>query len=94
MRAELIERMACDKIEAGTFALLAGINAAIEACEAAAGLPADTVETGRAVLADDGAAITLTLYCEAEVVAAVILPPRRAVDLAGELIAAALPRLS
>ena len=93
MRAELVERLACDKIEGGTLALLAGINAAIEAYEAAAEEPADVVATGRAVLSDDGAAITLTLYTQANPVAAVALAPHRAVALAGELIAAALPRL-
>lgn len=50
------------------------------------------VEGGRAILADDGEAITPTLYPEAGAVAAVTLTPRRAVALASELIAAALPR--
>jgi hypothetical protein len=93
MRAELVERLACDGIEGGTLALLAGINAAIEACDLAAERPADMVANGRAVLSDDGAAITLTLYTRADPVAAVALAPHRAVALAGELIAAALRRL-
>src|ERR1700676_2283232 len=45
VRGELVERLARDKIEAGTLALLAGINAAIEACEAAAEPPADIAAT-------------------------------------------------
>jgi hypothetical protein len=51
------------------------------------------IEGGRAVLADDGAAITLTLYGEAGAAASVTLAPRRAVALAGELIRAALRRM-
>jgi hypothetical protein len=35
MRAELVERLAREGIEGGTLALLPGINAAIEACDAA-----------------------------------------------------------
>ncbi len=94
MRAKLVERLACDKIEGGTLALLAGINAAIEACLAAVKPPADMLETGRAVLADDGAAITLTLYSGAKAVATITLDPVRAVRLAAKLIALALPKLN
>ncbi|HVB16496.1 MAG TPA: hypothetical protein VNF04_08190 [Stellaceae bacterium] len=93
MRGDLVEQMARDGIEGGTLALLAGVNAAIEACEATAETPVDMPATGRAILSDDGAAITLTLYRKAAAVAAVTLAPRRAVALAGELIAAALPKL-
>jgi len=49
-----------------------------ETCEAAAEPPADVLETGRLVPADNGAAITLTLYRGAEVIAAVT-PRRRGV---------------
>ena len=81
MRAELVEQMARDRIEGGTLALLARINVAIEAIEAAGEAPAD------------GATIRLALYSEAEAVAAVMLAPRRAIALASRLIAAALRRL-
>jgi hypothetical protein len=49
---------------------------------------------GRAVLADDGTAIRLTLHPEAGAATAVTLAPHRAIALAGELTAAALRRLS
>lgn len=94
MRAELVESMARDQIDAGTLALLAGVAAAIDATEAAGDAPASAITALRAVLADDDKAITLTLYGEAGDVAAVTVAPQRAVALAGELIAAALPRLA
>jgi hypothetical protein len=90
--ARLVEWLMRDGIAGGTLALLAGVNAAIDAFEATAEAPADIVGTGHAVLSDEGGEIRLTVYREAAAVAAV-LPPRRAVALAGELIAAALPRL-
>lgn len=92
MRAELVEQMTRDRIEGGSLTLLAGINAAIEACEAAAEAP-DTVPAGRAVVSDDGEAIRLTLYSEAVAVSAVTLAPRRTVALASDLLSAALLRL-
>ncbi len=93
MRAKLLKWLVRDGIEGGTLARLAGINAAIEACEAVANLSADAVEAGSAVVADDGREIRLTLHTEAGVDATVALDPLRAVTLSGELIAAALPRL-
>ena len=62
MRGELIEPMARDRINAGSLARLAGINASIEAIQLAADISAEKIEGGRAILADDGAAITLTVY--------------------------------
>jgi hypothetical protein len=47
----------------------------------------------RAVVADDGQAIRLMLYGGANTAAAVRLAPLRAVAIAGELIAAALPKM-
>jgi hypothetical protein len=47
----------------------------------------------RAVLADDGREIRLTVSTEAAAPAAVVLDPVRAIRMAGELIEAALPRL-
>ncbi len=82
-----------DGIDGGTLALWAGISAAIEATEVSVEAPADMVAAGRAVVSDDGRLIRLTVYREARAVAAVTLAPRRVVALAGELIAAALPKL-
>jgi len=89
-RAELIEWQVRDGIEGGTLALLAGIGATLEALDA---MPADTAPAARAIVSDDGRKIRLTLYGEAGAIATVTLAPCRAVALAGELIAAALPRL-
>jgi hypothetical protein len=79
------------QIEAGQLARLAGINAAlvalnIEGCSN--GEPA-----ARAVVSDDGSEIRLTLYAENGAAFAAPIAPGRAVALAGELIAAALPKL-
>ncbi len=93
MRAEPVNWLVRDGIEGGTLALWAGINAAIEATEAAVEAPAVMVAAVRAVVSNDGRLIRLTVYREARAVAAVTLAPRRAVALAGELIAAALPKL-
>ena len=77
MRGELIERMARDRINAGSLARLAGINASIEAIQPAADISAEKIEGGRAILADDGAAITLTVYALAEeLIAAALLKLR------------------
>jgi hypothetical protein len=47
----------------------------------------------RAVVADDGREIRLTVYTEADTAAAVVLDPVRAIRIAGELIDAALPKV-
>jgi len=57
------------------------------------GANGDTRVAARAVIGDDGREITLTLCREGGAIGAVTLKPCRAVALAGELIAAALPRL-
>jgi hypothetical protein len=93
MRAELVERLTRDKIEAGTLALLAGINAAIEATKAPAEALRDRVEHRHAVLADDGEANRLAIYNDAGAVAVVMLDPVCAIGLAAKLIAAAPPKL-
>jgi len=81
MPAALVERMA--RHAAGALALLPGINAAIEASEAAAAAPAHMVATWRAVVVGhDGRETRLTLYTEAGTVAAVTLDPVSAVGLA------------
>jgi hypothetical protein len=56
--------------------------------------PAEWKPACRAVVADDGQTIRLTLYAETGAVAAVDLDPLRAIALAGELIDAALPKLA
>jgi hypothetical protein len=48
----------------------------------------------RAVVADDGREIRLTVYTEADTAAVVVLDPVRAIRIAGELIGAALPKLN
>jgi hypothetical protein len=77
------------QIEAGPLALLTGISAALAAIDSE-DLPAEPVT--RAVVSDDGQ-IRLTLYRDDGEAVAVVLAPVRAVALAGELIAAALPKL-
>ncbi len=47
----------------------------------------------RAVIGDDGREIRLMLYSQSSAIGAVALSPCRAIALAGELIAAALPKL-
>jgi len=56
-------------------------------------MPADAAPAARAIVSADGREIRLTLYTEAGPAAVVALDPVRAVALAGELIAAALPKL-
>jgi hypothetical protein len=90
MRAELIEWLMRDGIEGGVLSLMAGIGTTLEALDA---MPADAVPAARAIVADARREIRLTLYGQAGPAAAVALDPVRAVALAGELIAAALPRL-
>jgi len=67
-----------------TLALLAGVNAAIEASEGP--------QAGRMLVGDGGRDTRLILCRGAGAIAAVMLAPRRAVALAAELVAAALPR--
>ena len=89
MRAVLLAGLE-KQIDAGHLALLAGINAALLAADAQAVAAEDAA---RAIVADDGSAIRLVLYREDEAVAAVTVNPVRAIALAGDLIAAAAPKL-
>jgi hypothetical protein len=77
-------------VEPGHLPLIAGASAALDA------LGTLSVEMGasRAVVSDDGREIRLTLYHEAEAVAAVLLSPERAIALAGRLLDAAGLRLA
>jgi hypothetical protein len=55
--------------------------------------PSSLRPAARAVVANEGSEIRLTIYTEADAAAAVVLDPRLAVRVAGELITAALPKL-
>jgi hypothetical protein len=91
MRERLIGNLG-RRIEGGDLALvaaIAGALAAIEACK-----PSDVELAARAVVSDDGCEIRLTLYNENGAAFAAPIAPGRAVALAGELIAAALPKLA
>jgi hypothetical protein len=92
------ERLTPGGTDGGTVALLTNVGSVIAACDAVALEVPDTRQSdampgGRAVLADDGSVIRLALYSEAGTVTAANLSPRRAVALAGELIAAAAGKL-
>jgi hypothetical protein len=87
MRDEEIARI----IKRSASAQLAGLEAAIAALDE---IPTEALPASRAVVNDDGQEIRLTLHGETGAVAAAPLDPVRAIGLAGELIAAALPKLS
>lgn len=77
----------------GDLALLASVNGALAAIDAA-GLPVDAEPVARAIVSEaPGLPITLALYAEDGRAVAVELPAVRAVMLAARLIEAALPRL-
>jgi hypothetical protein len=78
------------QIEAGSLVLLAGIGAALAAIDGEAGA---AERAGRAVVSDDGQ-IRPAVYRDDGEPVAVMIAPVRAVALAGELVAAALPKLS
>ena len=81
-----------DTVKPAHLALLAGINAVLGALEET--MPIEVVAAARAVVADDGRQIRLTLYSKTGAVASVTLDPVRAVAFAGRLIEATLPQLS
>jgi hypothetical protein len=87
MRTDLVERLAHDGINAGFLQLLADVNAAIEALDAVP--PEDAAPADRAVITDDGREIRLAVYTGPDRVASVTLSPRRALAIAGQMIAAA-----
>jgi len=90
LRADILAQLAkADTLEASWLVTIAGIAAAL-AIEAE---PTAAEIADRAVVADDGAAIRLALYTADHQAVAVELPPTRAVALADDLLAAALPRL-
>lgn len=92
MRAGLIDKLDT-RIEGGDLALLASVQGAIAAIDADSGSSGEAAPGGRAILADDGQTISLTIYTDATVAAGAALTAERAIALAGELIAAGLRRL-
>jgi hypothetical protein len=93
MRERLVGNLG-KQIEGGDIALLAAVNGALAAVEAADAVLPDAEAAARAVVTDaEGEPIALVLYKEAETVATIALPPIRALALAGELIRAAMPRV-
>jgi hypothetical protein len=77
-----------DVLDGGLLRLLGDANAALAALDRHP--PADTEPAARAVVSDDGIEIGLISYTQAGAAAMVVLDPRRAIALAGQLIAAAL----
>jgi hypothetical protein len=94
LRVDVLRQLAeSEAIDGGLLALLGNVGAAITAIDAASPVAADAEPNARAVVSDDGTEIRLTLYAENGAVFAVPIAPGRAVALAGELIAAARPKL-
>jgi hypothetical protein len=91
MRAGLLDKLD-EQIDGGNLALLGSVHTAISALDAEGEPQAETQPLGRVVLADDGQAITLSIYME-ETATGATLTPERAIALAGELITAAQRRL-
>jgi hypothetical protein len=83
---------AADQIDPGYLALLAGTDAALRMLDAEAALAEDDPVAERAVLVDQAEHVKLILYAGAACVAAVTLTPRRALAIAGQMIAAASRR--
>ena len=79
-------------VEPGHLPILAGIAAALGALDDIAILT--EMEAARAVVSDDGRVIRLTLYRDADALAAVELSPERAIALARRLLDAARLRLA
>jgi hypothetical protein len=79
---------ALDHLDGGLLRLLGDANAALAAIDRQP--PVDTEPAARAVVSDDGIEIRLISYTQAGAAAMVVLDPRRAIALAGQLIAAAL----
>jgi hypothetical protein len=78
------------QIEGGDLALLAAVNGALAAIDMDGGDSVVVAPGARAILADDGQTITLTIYTQAAVATGAALTGERAIALAGELIAAGL----
>src|SRR5260221_11486436 len=92
MRDRLVADLGC-QVDGGTLALLADVQGALPAIDAAEADGREVEPAERAVVTDDGETIRLAAYRGNIAVAEVELSPRRAITLAGELIAAAARRL-
>jgi hypothetical protein len=92
LRDDTLRRLvALDHIDGGLLRLLGDANLALAALDRQPS--ADAALAARAVVSDDGCEIRLTLYAQNGAAFAVPIAPGRAVALAGELIAAARPKL-
>ena len=91
LQQNLVTEMVASGFSSGVGALLAGINAPLDALDKA---PVEAEAGERAIVADDNRTIMLTIYREEEALAAIALDPARAVGLSGKLAAAAHRRLS
>jgi hypothetical protein len=92
MRGRLVGNLG-KRIEGGDLTLLAAVNGALAAIAADDGASVALAAGGQTILADDGQTITLTIYTEVAVATGATLTAKRAIALAGELIAAGLRRL-
>ena len=90
MRERLLDDLD-HQIDGGVLALLTGVNSALAAIDA--GAPVDGEPAERAIVADDGKSIRLTLYTAEGPAATAEVPPIRALTIATELVAAAIARL-
>jgi hypothetical protein len=90
LRNDLLRRLdEAEALDGGLLRLLGDTSAALAAIDAWP--PAvNAAAADRVALADDGVEFRLTWYGSADASATVVLDPRRAIALAGQLIAAAL----
>lgn len=88
LRTDALRQLAeADGIDTGMLRLVADAGAVLAMLDDEA-VDAETALLGeRVVLSDDGNRAVLTLYHESKALAAVELAPRRALQLAGELLA-------
>jgi hypothetical protein len=87
MRDEELETM----IRRGQLPRIGAIEAVLAALDE---LPAEAQSAARVVVSDDGETVRVALYTEIGAIAAAPVAPARAIALAGELIAAAAPKLA
>jgi hypothetical protein len=88
LRADVLRQLdEADALDGGLLRLLADANAAIATIDAQ---PSEGEPAARAVVSDDGIEIRLISYTQTGAAAMVVLDPRRAIALAGQLITAAL----
>jgi hypothetical protein len=91
LRADVLRQLdQADALDGGLLRLLADANAAIDESRQ----PPEGEPAVRAVVSDDGIEIRLISYTQTGPAAMVVLDPRRAIALAGQLITAALRYLT